>query len=253
MAACKDFDESENLALILSLDEHQDAVTVESDSLEECQTFEVREIISVLRRLAESPEACEAKLASQVLSRADSDSSTTGSTVKALLNEFAKEVNEIVASCYTAVASIKNKQVRMVKLEREFLRQRSDKQSKLVATWRNLVGDEECAKRESTIVFQHVLQHIWSYAVLRVDDDVVKAASNIKVCGEDRKREVDEVERIAIRHHAGWAIKRARDTIVSTSKPIRIKMSKTDSEEVELLVHDSSTGAEIHVHEEEEQ
>ncbi|KAL9978117.1 hypothetical protein ACROYT_G015602 [Oculina patagonica] len=171
MAACKDFDESENLAFILSLDEDQDAVTVESDSLEECQTFEVREIISVLRRLAESPEACEAKLASQVLSRADSDSSTTGSTVKALLNEFAKEVNEIVASCYTAVASIKNK------------------------------------------------QHIWSYAVLRVDDDVVKAASNIKVCGEDRKREVDEVERIAIRHHAGWAIKRARDTIVSTSKP----------------------------------
>lgn len=45
---------------------------------------------------------------------------------------------------------------------------------------------------------------------------------------------MDEVERVAIRHHAGWAIKRARDIIVSTSKPISIKVSRNDSKEVEV-------------------
>ena len=34
---------------------------------------------------------------------------------------------------------------------------------------------------------------------------------------------VDEAEKQAIRHHAGWAVKRARDGILSASTPFSIK------------------------------
>jgi hypothetical protein len=40
---------------------------------------------------------------------------------------------------------------------------------------------------------------------------------------------VDEAEKQAIRHHAGWAVKRARDGILSSSVPFSIKRSKDDS------------------------
>ena len=42
----------------------------------------------------------------------------------------------------------------------------------------------------------------------------------------------DEVERAAIRQRAGWAIKRARDTILSSSTTISIKLSCNDSTQV---------------------
>ena len=39
----------------------------------------------------------------------------------------------------------------------------------------------------------------------------------------------DEPEYEAIRHHAGWAVKRARDQIISASTGISIRKSKNDT------------------------
>ena len=43
--------------------------------------------------------------------------------------------------------------------------------------------------------------------------------------------DLDEAEKQAIRYHAGWAVKRARDGILSTSVPFSIKKSKDDTTE----------------------
>ena len=42
----------------------------------------------------------------------------------------------------------------------------------------------------------------------------------------------DEVEKVAIRPHAGWAIKSARDTILSSPTTVSIKLSCNDSTQV---------------------
>jgi hypothetical protein len=56
------------------------------------------------------------------------------------------------------------------------------------------------------------------------------ASSDITGIGVQKKTDcVDEAEKPAIRHHAGWAVKRARDGILSSSVSLSIKRSKDDS------------------------
>ena len=76
------------------------------------------------------------------------------------------------------------------------------------------------------MVYQHVLQHFWGCVALQG-----KACQSV----EDEYRSVDDVsadldkdeaEREAIRRHAGWAVKRARDLVNSAATIILIKKSE---------------------------
>ena len=58
---------------------------------------------SYLKRLTESTEESEARLAREILLRRDSST-----VVEIMLNNFARQVQEVVSNCYKAVANIKS-------------------------------------------------------------------------------------------------------------------------------------------------
>ena len=79
----------------------------------------------------------------------------------------------------------------MVMLEKAFTRHRFDRQSKLFESWQRFVGVPASNNKESNVVFQHILQHIWSHAILRrsnnnsVSVDHVES-QNDKLAADDR-------------------------------------------------------------------
>lgn len=75
--------------------------------------------------------------------------------------------------------------------------------------------------KKSNVVFQRILQHIWSHATLYRSNN--KSVSVGYVESQKDKVAADVVEIGAIRQHAGWDIKRARDTILSS--PTKTKNS----------------------------
>ena len=119
---------------------------LETGFLEEAKTFEVREVLSALKKLTENTEESEARLAREILLRRDSST-----VVGIMLNNFARQVQKVVSNCYKAVANIKSQQVKMVSLEREFLRQRSDKKLKRFENWRTLVGMEVVQRKKAVL------------------------------------------------------------------------------------------------------
>ena len=120
----------------------------------------------------------------------------------------------------------------MVQLEKEFRKQRNERESNLFKQWEELAGPSWTEKSESIVVFQHVLQHVWSYSVLRGSSETSRSASSKQ---EHNERRVDSVEMEAVSHHAArWAIKRARDTIVASGGPLTVRQSCKDPATVEV-------------------
>ena len=228
-----ELDEVDNLQFILSLEEDVSDELLQSVCVKEAEMIEVKEVLSVLERLSLSCEEAESRLASEILSKLDSDSDSDGAAVDDNLKNFVRDLNDVVRNCYKSADKVKNQQLKMVSLKKEFRRYRFDKKSKLFGSWQHFVGMLASAKKQSDVIFQHVVQHIWSYAVLRSPDSTSVISVSDTVSTEKRKV-VDEVERVAIRQHAGWAIKRARDTIVSSPSSLSIKISSSNSEEIEV-------------------
>ena len=149
------------------------------------------------------------------------------------LQKFVRELNVVVHNCYKTADKIKSQQSKMASLEKEFRRERFDKQLQLFGSCRHVVGMPAPATKESDVILQHVVQHIWSYAVVLRSPNSTTGI-NISETVSNNRRVVDEVERVAIRQHAGRAIKRARDTTVSSPSSLSIKTSSNDSTEVEV-------------------
>ena len=216
--------ELEDLQMILSLADDADEEFMEDLMLKEAEPFEVKEVTSVLQRLSSSCEERESRFAFEILSKIDIDSAAVDR-----LGTFVRELNDVVLICYKSVDKVKSQQLKMVTLEKAFTRHRFDRHSKLFEAWQHLVGVPPSNDKESNVVFQHILQHIWSYAILRRSNSKPVSVDHV----ESQKDKVpDEVERVAIRQHAGWAIKRARDTILSSPTTISIKLSCNDSTHV---------------------
>ena len=149
------------------------------------------------------------------------------------LHKFVGAVNYVVRMCNKSVEKIKGQQLKMVSLEKELTRQRSDEQSQLYRSWQHLAGMPESSTKQCNTIFQHILQHIWSNSTLQNPENT-SVNQTKKVPNINSQSAVDDVERVAIRQHAGWAIKRARDTILSSRCSFSIKLSSNDSTKVEV-------------------
>ena len=213
-----ELDEVDDLQFILSLEEDVSDELLQSVCVKEAEMIEVKEVLSVLERLSLSCEEAESRLASEILSKLDSDSDSDGAAVDDNLKNFVKELNDVVRNCYKSADKVKNQQLKMVSLEKEFRRYRFDNKSKLFGSWQHFVGMPASAKKQSDVIFQHVVQHIWSYAVLRSPDSTSVISVSDTVSTEKRKI-VDEVERVAIR---------------SSPSSLSIKISSSNSEEIEV-------------------
>ena len=71
--------------------------------------------------------------------------------------------------------------------------------------------DEGSTKSEVYVLYQHVLQYFWSFVALK-SNPCSETRSEIVTVSDDVQK--DEAEYEAIRHHAGWAVRRARDQIL---------------------------------------
>ncbi len=214
---------SEDLDLILN---GLDDTDVDNDSKtspvvrQSTDSFSVKELIAVLDRISSSIVVSEAKLAATILKN------TRGKNNCTALDRFVLVFVEAFNECNDLVKRFKTDSIRAIRLEKEFATLRNDRNSRLFIAWKQLVGDAHGAHVDTSIVvFQHVLQHFWSCVALNAKkEQSLKEQSDsnlVKVTG-------DEAEREAIRQHAGWAVKRARDIINSGSGIISIKKSKRD-------------------------
>ena len=64
------------------------------------------------------------------------------------------------------------------------------------------------------IVYQHIFQYFWSFVALEFSANFSRSdIAETEV--QNKTGDVDEAKKQAIRYHAGWAVKRARDGILS--------------------------------------
>jgi hypothetical protein len=127
-----------------------------------------------------------------------------------LLYCFVSSLTDAFRQCCDRANQVKSDNLRAIKLE-EFSALRYDKTSALYISWKQLVADTcgtNACQAEAKIVYQHVLQYFWSFVELKFS--ATDASSDITGIGVQKQTDyVDEAEKQAIRHHAGWAVKRA--------------------------------------------
>jgi hypothetical protein len=225
MAGC--LSEDEELQQIISLDD-TDLDTNTNSSLPVVGTttgFTVNDLITVLDRVSSSKIKCEAELANTILAN---------TREKKCLNPLCCFVSSLVDAfreCSDRIKKVKNNSIRAIKLEREFSTLRHAKASKLFVEWNKLMAassvcqDEGSTKSAVYVVYQHVLQYFWSFVALK-SNPCSETRSELVTVSDDVQK--DEAEYEAIRH-AGWAVKRARDQILSASTGISIRKSKNDT------------------------
>ena len=127
---------------------------------------------------------------------------------------------EAFSPCNDTANKLKIECIRAIGFEKELATLRFDQKSKLYHAWKQLAGDCVCT---STVIYQH----FWSWLVLqgRTGQSVDEEHHSVNLdCGKENCD--DEPEREAIRHHAGWAVKRARDVINFGSTIVSLKQSK---------------------------
>ena len=101
--------------MILSLKDDVDDEVLGDAMFKEAKPFEVKEALSVLRRLSSSCEESESRSAWKVLSKIDNDSATVDS-----LGAFVRELNDAVRNCYKSVDKRKGQQLKINCLRFEF-------------------------------------------------------------------------------------------------------------------------------------
>ncbi|CAB4039921.1 Hypothetical predicted protein [Paramuricea clavata] len=222
-------DEAAEFELIFSPDD-TDLVTDTSKlslTVETNTSFTNKDLISVLNRVSLSKIKPEAEFAAKIVAN------TLEKEYFKPLSCFVSSLTDAFRQCCDRANKVKSDNLRAIKLEKEFSALRYDKTSALYISWKQLVADKcgtnACqVEAEAKIVYQHILQYFWSFVALKFS--ATDASSDITGIGIQMKTDcVDEAEKQAIRHHAGWAVKRARDGILPSSVPFSIKRSKDDS------------------------
>lgn len=136
--------------------------------------------------------------------------------------EFVASVAGLFEQCFGLRSSKQNKHLRAIELERNFT-ERCSKTNPASKAWEDILlhaGVAKCVASDN--VYQHVLQHFWS-----TTGSVFKQGNTSRPAAQEAVDDIMEID--AVKDHAGWAIKRARDIIKSsTEDKLRIKKSSGD-------------------------
>ena len=143
-----------------------------------------------------------------------------------VMNDLVDSIATIFVECFQLKASKKNKRLRSVELERRF----SVERAKPNDAWNRLVAAAGITESTANdVVYQHIVQHFWSTI------GSVHAVARSPVQSPFSVVQPDEMESCAIKDHAGWAIKRARDMIKSMFEDqLKIQMSLTEQTAVPI-------------------
>ena len=77
---------------------------------------EVSEILSVLHRVASSPNEIEANIAIEILEKESTERTDT-------VSSFTQQLNLVISDCYQAVSKIKNNNLKILALEKDCIEQ----------------------------------------------------------------------------------------------------------------------------------
>ena len=131
--------------------------------------------------------------------------------------EFVASVAGLFEQCFGLRSSKQNKHLRAIELERNFTERRS-KTNPASKAWEDILlhaGVAKCVASDN--VYQHILQHFWS-----TTGSVFKQGNTSRPAAQEAVDDIMEID--AVKDHAGWAIKRTRDIIKSsTEDKLRIK------------------------------
>lgn len=120
--------------------------------------------------------------------------------------------------CFGLRSSKQNKHLRAIELERNFTECRS-KTNPASKAWEDILLHAGVAK---CVASDNVYQHFWS-----TTGSVFKQENTSRPAAQEAVDDIMETD--AVKDHAGWAIKRARDIIKSsTEDKLRIKKSSSD-------------------------
>ena len=152
---------------------------------------------------------------------------------------FLRSVADLFEQCFDLRSSKKSKHLRAIELEKNFSECRV-KPNAASRVWEEILLEQGIEKNAaSDSVFQHILQHFWSTVGSVVRKDNEETPSNVHQTGS----QPDDMEFAAVVDHAGWAIKRARD-IVKSSSVARLSIKKSNVSNVTYEI-DKSVALEL--------
>lgn len=213
----------------------QEEIT-ESLSNTEFNQVQRGELENVLSRIATKsfniPE--EYEIASRVLNTI----STTENEEK--VQSFLNSVREAFTVFYNV--QTKDQCKRNIEIEYNFLKDGSTERQKIEEKWDELAGPTTTGilnrERHSRTVLEHILLHFWTVRESKVKQENPHPTAR-------SKPDASELE--AIKYHAGWAIKRARDIIkVSCESSNTLVLQRSSTDESEVHVNPQSAMALIH-------
>lgn len=149
---------------------------------------------------------------------------------KESLKELLIAIAEMMAQCYDQLKS-KNKRLRSIEIEKIFYEKRTIINcSSVNKAWIEVVNSADTREKNdaTNIVLQHILQYFWS-TVGSTQTNFASTSLSLPL------KNPDEMESFPIRDHAGWAIKRARD-IVKSSSIDQLKIKHSPRDDVVLVI-----------------
>ena len=141
--------------------------------------------------------------------------------------EFLKNISCLVDVCFSEAGTEKNSQKYAIKLEKAFAEKRTGSfhHFAIRQSWEKFVFGKFVLDHEaSDNLLQQALQHFWSFHNGSRITTVQEGQSTI-----NDPATCDESDFDSIRDHAGWVIKRARDTLAKGDDELSVRESDVDS------------------------
>jgi hypothetical protein len=146
-----------------------------------------------------------------------------------LKDEFLQNILRLIEDCFVRAEDEKHAQKKAIRLENEFCEKRSCSSYHycIKQSWEKLIFSDKRTETDiymeaSEQLLQQVLQNFWSsYGDIRV------TVENDEKSTEESVTDCDDSEFASIKDHAGWVIKRARETI-SKGESDSLKVMETE-------------------------
>ena len=185
----------------------------------------------ILKIISLGSQISEAKTAQAILDFMQNQSEANKKPIENLL----KEISVSFGNCYDMVEGIKCPNQKAIKLEK--LISALPKSSDLIGTKWDCLINTFGLETPSFKVLNHIIQHFWSCTILNEprdrptrsnNDDDLSTECSTSTESSTSTKSLGNIEFESLRKHAGWAIKRARDSVQSGPAASKIQVSKAD-------------------------
>ena len=173
----------------------------------------------------------ESNAARTILSRTENSTFNTE-----VFTAFLKEISACFLASYTGAEQIKCSNKKIIVLEKSIKSLPED--LSLKKKWSCLLQScgLEASDGTNTLLI-HVIQHFWSFLILNESHEFIELDNSASCSSSSTTQSfTDNIESKSIRDHAGWVLKRVRDLFNSGPDTYKVRVSKSDSSEIDTAV-----------------